>query len=119
MPVVRCGRCGEAISRVVTDSPVSATFTPAVGQDLLPVGHLIVSDGHWFSETKGSLLVNIQDGLNLVPHPDPGRWNGCCGADGQDGVNMLCPCGSEVATKMADCWMYHALVFEPDLVAVS
>ena len=75
-------------------------------------GQLLVSEGKWFSEPRGTLVINIADALSLARHPDPARWSGCCGPDGLDGANMVCACGNEVATQKADCWMPHALIFE-------
>src|SRR5262249_40013798 len=46
-------------------------------------------------------------------HPDPRRRNGCCGMDGCDGMNLVCPEGHEVATERSDCWMAHAAWLDP------
>ncbi len=55
--------------------------------------------------------------LELEPHPEPSRNSGCCGHDGLDGPNRLCPsCHAEVATLRDDCWSLVELRFEPSAV---
>ena len=82
----------------------------------MAAGRFCVSDGGYYSKSAGKYLINLEDRRNLAPHHDSRRLNGCCGLDGQDGLNQVCACGAEVATECSDCWMAHALIFESDAV---
>lgn len=75
-----------------------------------------MSDGEFFAGTEGCYIINLSDRRNLQVHSDVRRLAGCCGLDGLDGPNQVCPCGAEVATEKSDCWMPHALLFERDAV---
>jgi hypothetical protein len=63
-------------------------------------------------------VLNPQDLLPELPrHPDPRRTSGCCGWDGRDGPNLLCPgCHADVATVSDDCWTYVEARLEPAAV---
>jgi hypothetical protein len=71
-------------------------------------------------EPVGSLacpLLNADDLLELERHRDPRRSSGCCGRDGLDGPNLVCPrCLTEVATIRDDCWSYVEVRLEPAAV---
>src|SRR6266571_1330633 len=54
------------------------------------------------------LIVGILSGTKH--HSDYHRRNGCCGLDGMDGPNLVCPNAHEVGTEKSDCWMPHAAV---------
>lgn len=81
-------------------------------------GCLFVEDGEFFTENQGWFVVNIADGRHLTNHPDARRLAGCCGLDGCDGANKVCTCGAEVAIERSDCWMPHALLFDPKAVEI-
>jgi len=93
----------------------SAT-SQADGQPFQPAGTLHKSDGLFFSGSEGRYIINLADAKNMHAHTNIKRLNGCCGMDGCDGPNRLCACGAEVATEKSDCWMPHALIFEPEAV---
>ena len=62
-------------------------------------------------------VLNPDDLLDLPPHPNGARSSGCCGRDGCDGPNVICPsCGAEVATVRDDCWSYVEARLEPAAV---
>jgi hypothetical protein len=64
--------------------------------------------------SEGCPIVNADDLRALAPSPDPRRNSGCCGHDGLDGPNLLCPkCGQEVATLRDDCWSFVEVRLEP------
>jgi hypothetical protein len=70
-----------------------------------------VSDGGFFTDTEGDYILHVDDRRNLFDHPDERRLTGCCGPDGTSGPNQVCPCGAEVATLRADCWIPHCVIF--------
>jgi hypothetical protein len=50
------------------------------------------------------VLVNLNDLVGTEHHQDRHRLNGCCGLDGCDGPNLVCPKGHEIGTERSDCW---------------
>lgn len=127
--VLGCRRCGRVLTREVfplPELPVATLRAGGGGYDpTVPVGYVATDpgavhrDGEGAVGSAGCLVVNIEDGLELLVHEDPVRSSGCCGHDGQDGPNRGCPgCRSEVATLRDDCWSPQELRFEPDVVAL-
>ncbi|MCX4750289.1 hypothetical protein OG455_33065 [Kitasatospora sp. NBC_01287] len=75
--------------------------------------------GHAVGQDAGLLILHPGDAPGAAPHPDPGRRNGCCGLDGQDGPNLVCAgCGAEVATEESDCWTRNLVALTAAAVAV-
>lgn len=64
-------------------------------------------------------MVNLDDLTGAGWAKDGRRYNGCCGVDGLDGLNLVCPAGHDVGTEKSDCWMPHRAVFDPALVILS
>lgn len=98
------------------------------GQDLVPHGFFIISDGSFFSLHKGDecifdtaekIIISRSDMVNWETHDNPSRCNGCCGLDGLDGINVMCANGHEIGTLKADCWMGHGFILEPDLTEMK
>ena len=58
-------------------------------------------------------------GVKTPEHPDSHRLAGCCGLDGMDGPNLVCPNGHEIGTEKSDCWMPHAAVLLDSVVQVN
>lgn len=58
-------------------------------------------------------VINPDDALNMVNHPDPRRLAGCCGSTGTAGPNQLCTCGAEVATLISECLEPRELHLHP------
>lgn len=69
---------------------------------------LLVSAG-----PRNTVLINPSDLLVRRLHPDRKRRNGCCGLDGCDGPNLVCNCGTEVATESSDCWTAQVVRLQP------
>lgn len=128
--VITCRSCRRPLTRPVRRAPELPTPVPASPED---TGHLpTVAVGAWAvdpgpvgwdgdvpTSTLGCLVTNPSDALPLVASPDPVRNSGCCGHDGLDGPNLLCPgCGREVATLRDDCWSRVEVRFEPGAVVV-
>lgn len=67
---------------------------------------------------KNSVLTNLDD-EKLIDHSDFGRFSGCCGSSGSNGVNRLCKNGHEVATESSDCCTPIYLHFSLDHVIIK
>ncbi|QBX55261.1 hypothetical protein EXE58_07205 [Nocardioides seonyuensis] len=127
--VFRCAVCDRALTRSMTQLPtlpvakpvdeVSYEPTLEVGTWAIDPGpRLLTADGAP-AGTLGCLVTNPLDAPDLEPHPEPRRNSGCCGHDGCDGPNRVCPgCDAAVATLSDDCWTLVELRFEPDAVRV-
>jgi len=86
------------------------------GNDFLPKGFFYRCDGQYFTDSKGKIIINLNDLKNTKMHTDSRRLNGCCGFDGTDGINTLCKNGHEIGTIKKDCWLAHCMIFEPNLI---
>lgn len=119
-PVIfHCRTCGAALTSPLVLLRDQNQFRTEDGEDYIPQGTYSLSDGEYFTQSKGRYLVNIKDAKNTRNHSDHRRLNGCCGLDGLDGRNKVCINGHEVGTEHSDCWMPHAIDLEPDLVSVG
>lgn len=86
------------------------------GQDYVPKGFYLIQEETYYELIKGSIIININDLINSIHHSDRGRLNGCCGLDGCDGMNRVCLHNHEIGTEYSDCWNYHKVVLNPELV---
>jgi hypothetical protein len=111
--VVCCSQCGIPLTLPVCGLPDKVLICEQRGEDYIPRGYFTVSDGSFFRGTEGHLIVNLKDIVNTIHHPDHRRLNGCCGLDGLDGKNTVCEKGHEVGTEHSDCWLPHAMDFDP------
>lgn len=85
----------------------------------------VVPGGPWRSDARGLLVsagprgtyvLHPLDVVALDPHPDVTRHIGCCGPDGEHGVNRLCRCGAEAAIAADDCTTAYATRLVPGAV---
>lgn len=130
---IRCRDCGTRLTPALTQldaMPSPVQLDDGVGyRPTVPVGFVAVDPdpvssyqdgGAATPGTVGCYVVNPDDARLLVRHPDPRRSSGCCGHDGLDGPNRVCPsCGAEVATLRDDCWSRVETRFEPQRISVS
>jgi hypothetical protein len=114
--VVRCAQCELALTLPLSGLPNKAMLHEESGEAYIPRGYFTISDGSFFRNTEGHLVVNLSDVVNTKHHPDHRRLNGCCGLDGLDGKNTVCDNGHEVGTERSDCWLPHAIHFDPGAV---
>jgi len=111
---VYCKTCHAKLTPELQRLPDESHTNEMDGQNYLPTGFYLKSDGTYFTHSKGKIIVNTGDLINANYHPDPRRLNGCCGLHGCDGPNRICVNGHEIATEISDCWMPHAVLFECD-----
>src|SRR4051794_24974721 len=109
--VFRCRVCGAPFTARLVPLADPSALNPTVGEPYLPRGTYYFSDQDF--APAGLLVVLPEDLVNVRLHPDPGRCNGCCGLDGCDGPNRVCPEGHAVATERSDCWMSHHATIDP------
>ena len=69
------------------------------------------------SGPRGPVVLNPEDGLGLLGHPDIAMRRGSgCGMDGEWGPNLACVCGTIVGTISSDCYQVQELRLQPDAV---
>jgi hypothetical protein len=138
--VFRCVRCNLALTRdlrllaVLPERPPADTRrAPAT----VPRGYYAIDpetaaqrfanhpDRRWVSRPfpqdtnadhtnpASTYVIDPDDGLNLVNHPDPRRLAGCCGSTGTAGPNQVCTCGAAVATLISECLEPRELHLHP------
>ena len=112
--VFACGECGAVIT--VPLLPWRDGLCYEDGEAAVPRGHFALSDDDYRTGSTGQVLVNVDDVVGTSSHPDSRRSQGCCGLDGTEGPNLVCPSSHEVATACTDCWMSHAAVLVPNVV---
>lgn len=110
---VICQRCESPLTHWL--KPVDEDFlvTWPDADNIIPQGHYWVADED-LGRIMGHIVIHLDDLRGLREHPDPdgSRFTGCCGPSAGK-VNLLCGCGEEVATEVADCWTGHYAHFEP------
>jgi hypothetical protein len=112
--VVKCRTCGTDLSIPLEEFKSHEVASEIDGAPHVPTGFYLVSDGEYFTGSERQVIIAPESATNLKDHSDQSRLNGCCGLDGCDGPNQTCPNGHEVATKITDCWIAHAIKFEID-----
>ncbi|GAA4390479.1 hypothetical protein GCM10023088_66420 [Actinomadura verrucosospora] len=105
MPHLACAHCTRRLTTEIELTEAARGDVP--GQPYLPRGAYVSS---W----EGGFVVNCDDIVGAVRHPDQARSAGCCGPTGLDGPNLVCSgCGREVGTEESDCWKPHLVVTRP------
>jgi hypothetical protein len=114
-----CVACGSAVSRPVERLEDPKQISGKDGEPAVPVGRFATVDPRQGESFAGWTMLNLADAVGTKPHPESGRWVGCCGADGMEGENTLCEKGHEIGTECSDCWMPHALMLDPKSVELK
>lgn len=111
-----CRTCKIEISKELTELENFNLLNTNDGQDYIPEGFFIIDNKKADIELEGAIIINIKDLTNSAYHLDDSRLNGCCGYDGLDGMNRVCLNNHEIGTENSDCWMFHFVSLDPELV---
>ncbi|MGE8037995.1 hypothetical protein B1B04_24460 [Lysinibacillus sp. KCTC 33748] len=111
-----CKACHLEISEPLTELKDMNLINENDGQDYIPRGFYLIQEETAYEILKGSIIINIKDLINSNHHSDSSRLNGCCGLDGCDGMNRVCLHDHEIGTEYSDCWRFHKVVLNPELV---
>jgi hypothetical protein len=114
-----CPVCRAVITRALTPLPTDQPVCLDNGKPAVPGGFFAAISAEDWAVPGTTLVVNLHDLVGTKRHPDFRRLNGCCGLDGLDGPNLVCPNGHEVGTEQSDCWMSHAAVLLDNVIRVS
>ena len=117
--IVKCKKCDISLTKNLVEFPDKSKLSEMDGEDYIPKGFYTISEGDYYSNTEGKIIINKTDLINAQNHPDISRLNGCCGLDGLDGINKICKNNHEIATEKTDCWIAHSTIFETDLISIS
>jgi hypothetical protein len=98
------------ITAAVQPLPEGRALCTKDGEPAVPAGYFGRCDSDYWVGSDGCAVVSLADLREARHHPSPGRHNGCCGRDGGDGPNLICPAGHEIGTERSDCWMAHGAV---------
>ena len=110
-----CPVCRAVITRPLTSLPNDQSICLDDGKPAIPEGFFsTINSEEW--RVSGTVVVNLRDLVGTKHHPDFRRLNGCCGLDGLDGPNLVCPNGHEIGTEKSDCWMSHAAVLLDNVI---
>ncbi len=113
-----CKACNLEISEPLTELKDLSLINKNHGQDYIPRGFYLIQQETAYQILKGSIIINIKDLINSKHHSDGSRLNGCCGLDGCDGMNRVCLHDHEIGTEYSDCWRYHKVILNPELVGL-
>lgn len=117
--ILKCRKCNLVLTNKLTELTNIGNLNENDNVDFIQRGYFFVSDGEFFSESKGKIISNKHDLINSKNHSNSKRLNGCCGLDGLDGLNKMCENGHEIGTECSDCWMPHCVIFEPELITIE
>lgn len=117
--VFSCAASGLALTKPLRRLEDLSLLVFADQADHIPVGFYSYVDGDFRTQFDGEIVVNLKDSVNTKHTDDLRRLNGCCGLDGDDGMNTLCMNGHEVGTECSDCWMPCGLVLHKNCVKMS
>jgi hypothetical protein len=116
--IIKCKNCDTTITIELSQLASIKSLNVNDGEDFIPRGYYFISDGEFFSDTIGKIIINRKDLINSKYHPDLKRLKGCCGYDGLDGLNKTCMNAHEIGTEFSDCWMPHCIILENDLIKI-
>ena len=111
-----CKTCNLEISEPLEELKDLNLINENDGQDYIPRGFYLIQEETAYEILKGSIIINIKDLINSNHHSDSRRLNGCCGLDGCDGMNRVCLHNHEIGTEYSDCWRFHKVVLNHELV---
>ena len=117
--IIKCGQCGLPLTKELKEINSIDSLNEKDNEDFIHIGFYYISDGEFFRESKGKIIINKRDLLNSKNHSDFKRLNGCCGLDGMDGLNKTCNNGHEIGIECSDCWMPHCIIFETELIKIE
>ena len=117
--VFSCATCGLPLTRSLRELLDLSLLAYADKADHVPVGFYTIADADFRTQFEGEVVINLKDSVNTKHTDDLRRLNGCCGLDGDDGMNTLCVNGHEVGTECSDCWMPHGLVLHKKCVTMN
>lgn len=115
--IIKCTECGIFLTPKLQEVPEDFVGNLEDEQDYLPQGFYKKNDGKYWNVEIGKIIINCKDLVNTLNHFDSKRLSGCCGLDGFE-INKICANGHEIATEFSDCWMCHAVIFEPEKIKI-
>lgn len=113
---IKCKHCGVELTDNLIEVDSIEQLSEIDGKDFIAPGHFFISNGDYYTGTDNNIIININDLKNSKNHGDLSRLNGCCGLDGEDGLNRLCVNGHEIGTEKSDCWMAHSVILDEDKI---
>lgn len=116
--IVKCKICGLHLTHSLIELHDEKYLNEEDNMDFIPEGYFIFSDGMFFTNSKGKIIINRKDLINSKNHSDSSRLYGCCGLDGTSGVNKTCNNNHEIGTERSDCWMPHCVIFEDERIEI-
>ena len=117
--IIKCKQCDLNLTGQLTELTNADKLNETDNEDFIKVGYFFISDGDFYRDSKGKIIINKKDLTNSKNHSDLKRLNGCCGLDGMDGPNKTCTNGHDIGTEYSDCWIPHCIIFERELTKIG
>lgn len=111
-----CKACNLEVTETLSELKDLSLINKKDGQDYIPRGFYLIDEEEDNGSVKRTYIINAKDLINSKRHSDSSRLNGCCGLDGCDGMNRVCLHDHEIGTEYSDCWMYHKVILDSELV---
>jgi hypothetical protein len=109
---VICKNCRNPLTNWLEPVEDGFVVTWPDSENIIPQGYYWIADDD-MNTLEGRIVIHLDDRQGMQNHSDPLRFQGCCGSsDGR--INLLCQCGTEVATEVSDCWTSYYAHFEPE-----
>jgi hypothetical protein len=109
---VNCAKCANPLTEWLYSVPGDFVATWADYENIIPKGMYWIADDE-MTGLAGRVVIHLDDRRGMINHPDPSRFQGCCGSSDAR-INLLCICGEEVAHEVSDCWTSYYAHFVPE-----
>lgn len=119
-----CRACAVAVSGALLElvggpaplfDAAGERYRPGMAGATIERGTAWRCDGSLEWGSPGDVVVHADDLRGVAPI---GAWIGCCGPTGMDGLNLACPNGHAIGTRVADCWSPDFAVLAAHAVAL-
>lgn len=97
--IIKCKQCGLTLAELQHGVAANSLINETDGDDYIPQGFYIISDGSFYNDTMGMIIINKNDLKNSINHTEAFRIQGCCGLDGTNGTNKMCKNHHVVGTE--------------------
>lgn len=116
--IIKCKTCGLPLTPSLKKLQAKELLNEEDNRNFIPRGYFVFSDGEFFTNSEGKIIINKEDLINSKDHSDSSRLYGCCGLDGMNGMNKTCNNNHEIGTEKSDCWMPHCVIFENEHIKI-
>ena len=79
--LVKCAKCSNQLTEWLYSVPGDFVVTWADYENIIPKGMYWIADDE-MTGLAGRVVIHLEDRRGMINHPDPSRFQGCCGSSG-------------------------------------